>query len=166
MECFFDAVGRVLRRLDSCGPLGQRAHDAELIGNFVQETESASDVLLRDLPDQRQHRRVAGMRCGECGRAVEKARAGNDGIDLRLAGRHRGAKRHIGGALLMPGVNDPDLVLHVIERVHQDVILHAGHAVQRVDPVGDERGGDRLGGVELGHWMLSVVGGRRTRLSC
>ena len=157
MERLFDPVGRILRRIDPCRPLGQRAHDAELIGDFVQETESATDVLLRDLPDQRQHRRVAGMRGGERRRAVEKARARNDGVDLRLAGRHRRAERHIGGALFVPGVDDPDLVLLVIERVHQDVVLHAGHAVQRVDPVGDERGDDRLGGVELGHRVLSAV---------
>ena len=41
-----------LRRIDPRRPFGQRAHDAELIGNLVQEAEATPDVFLRDLADQ------------------------------------------------------------------------------------------------------------------
>ena len=68
--------------------------------------EPAADRRRRDLPDQRQHRRVHAVG-GEQRRAgIQQARPRHHRIGLRLAGRQRRAQRHIGRALLVPGVDD------------------------------------------------------------
>ncbi len=76
-------------------------------------------ALLRDLPDQRQHRRVHAVG-GEQRRAgVQQAGAGHHRIGLRFAGRQRRSQRHIGRALLMPGVDDPQGVAGALESIEQ-----------------------------------------------
>jgi hypothetical protein len=124
----------------------------------MQEAVAAADVLLRDLPGQRHHRRVARIGGGQSRGAVEEARTRHHAVDLRPAGRHGRAQRHVGGALLMPGMHDPDAVAGMEEGVHQHVVLHAGQAEQGVDPVGGERGDHRFRGIEPGHRSLVLLG--------
>ena len=58
-----------------------------------------------NLPDQRQHRRVHAVSGEQRGAGIEQPRPGHHRIGLRLAGRERGAERHIGGALFVAGVD-------------------------------------------------------------
>ena len=112
---------------------------------------AAADRGLGDLPDQRQHRRIHAVG-GEQRRAgIEQARPRHDRVGLRLAGRERGAERHVGGALLVPGVDRADAVGGLEQRVEQGVVVHARQRVDRVEAVGDERGDGRLRGGHAVH---------------
>jgi hypothetical protein len=133
--------------------------NSSLIADLMQVSEPAADVLVGNLADQRQHRGVHRIG-GEQSRAgVEQPRSRNDRIGLRLVGRQRRAERHIGCTLFVAGMNHPDRVRGLEQRVEQVVIVHAGQGVHRIDPVGDQGGdgsfcrrqGLRLGGARLSH---------------
>ena len=78
-----------------------------------------------NLPDQRQHRRIHAIGGEQRRRGIEQARPGHHGIGLRLAGRERGAERHVGGALLVAGVHGAHAVGGLEQRVEQDVVVDA-----------------------------------------
>ena len=118
------------------GVIDQPRDDAGLVADLVQVAEAAADVGVRDFADQRQHRRVHRIGGEQRGRGIEQARPRHHGIGLRLAGRERGAERHIGRALFVPGVHGADPVADGLEqRVEQVVVLHARQRVDRVDAV-------------------------------
>ena len=100
---------------------------------------------VRDLSDQRQHRRVHRVRGEQRGRGVEQARPRHHRIGLRLAGRERGAERHVGGALLVARVDGADAVARLEQGVEQVIVLHARQRVERVDAVRDQGRDHRLG---------------------
>ena len=128
----------------SADMIDQPLDDAGLVADFVQMAEAAADIGVGNLPDQRQHRRVHGIGGEEGGRGIEEAGSGNDGIGLRLSGRERRAERHIGGALLMAGVDGAQPVGELEQRLEQQIVLHARQRIDRVEPVGDQRGDDRF----------------------
>ena len=105
-----DQPRRLVRRGDARRPVDQPRDDAGLVANFVQMRQAAADVALRDLTDQREDGRVHAVGGQERGGGVEQAGAGNHAIGLRLSRRQRGAERHIGGALLVTGVDGADPV--------------------------------------------------------
>ena len=129
----------------------QARNDAGLIVDLVQLPKLAADVAIRNLPDQRQHRRVHRVGGQQRGACVEQARPRHHGASLRLAGRERRTERHVGRALLMTCVNGPDAILRLEQCIEQMIVLHAGQRVDRVEPMGDEARNDRFGGGHLHH---------------
>ena len=125
-----DQGRRLLRAADALGPLGDVAHQAELIVDLVQMAVALVDVGLRDLADQADHRRVHAVG-GEQRRAgVQQAGARHDGEGLRLAGRECRAQRHVGRRLLVARMDHAQSVRSVIEGVEQRIV-DAGRAGHR-----------------------------------
>jgi hypothetical protein len=144
LECVGNDIRRDLRRVHALGPLGQFAQDAELVGNFVQEPVPLADAAARDLADQRQHARAGRIGGGKRRAAVEKARARHHRISSGLSGRQRGAERHIGGALFVPGMHHRKRVAGVEHRVEQVVALDAGQAIDRGNAVREDGAHDGI----------------------
>ena len=57
-----DQARRLLRRADAGGEIGEPRDDAGLVADLVQMAVAAADRGLRDVADQRQHRRVGAVR--------------------------------------------------------------------------------------------------------
>ena len=131
--------------------IDQPGNDAGLVVDLVQVPKLAADVAIRDLPDQRQHRRVHRIRGQQCRACVEQARPRHHRESLRLAGRERGAQRHVSRALLVARVDGADAILRLEQRIEQMIVLHAGQRVDRVEPMRDEARNDRLGRGHLRH---------------
>ena len=113
-------------------------NDAGMVADLVQMSVATPDVGLRDLADQRQHRRVGAVRGEKRGRGIEQARPRHHRIGLRLAGRERGAERHVGRTLFVPGVHGADAVLGLEQGVEQVVVVDAGQRIDRVETVRDQ----------------------------
>ena len=126
------------RRFDAGREVDNPRDDAGLVADLVQVAVAAADVGLRDLADQRQHRRVGAVGGEQRGRGVEQARPRHHGIGLRLAGRERGAERHVARALLVPRMDGADAVLGLEQGVEQVVVVHAGQRIDRVEAVRDQ----------------------------
>ena len=156
-EGFVDQAGRLGRRVDAVGPLGEAAHDRELVGQLVQQPDIAADHRLLDLAGQRQHRRVHRIGGRQRRRGVEEARARHHDVGRRLAARHGIAQRHVGAGLLVAGMDRPDGVGAVVQRVEERIVLHAGQAEDRVDAVHFQHRHDGLGGGQGGHGTLSAL---------
>jgi hypothetical protein len=122
LEGSADHSRRHLRAGHAVGPLGERAQDADLVRDLVQQAMALVDRAAWDLPDQCQHLRTGRIGRGQRRRAVEEARAW-------LAGCERGTERHIGGALLVPRMHDRQRVAGVEHGVEQMIALHAGQAI-------------------------------------
>ena len=69
-----DQAGRLGRRADAGAEIDEPRNDAGLVADLVQMAIAAADRGLRDLADQRQHRRVGAVGGEERGRRVEQAR--------------------------------------------------------------------------------------------
>jgi hypothetical protein len=123
------------RVADPRRPFGEPLEDRELVGDFVQQAETAPDQVGWDLPADAQHRRIGGVGGGERGGGIEQAGPRHHGKDAGPAGSAGIAERHIGGGLLVPRVDDADRLAGVIERDKQRVVLHPGQRKQRIDPV-------------------------------
>src|SRR5262249_23042470 len=143
-----DESRRVLRPRDALCPFGERAQDADLVRNFVQEAMALADRAAGDLADQRKDARPGRIGGRERRGAVEESRARDDRIDGRPASRERGAKRHVGGALFVPRVHDLERVAGVEHGIEQMVALDSGQTVDRRKAMSDERSDD---GVTAAH---------------
>jgi len=102
-------------------------------------TETAPDIVVRNLPDQRQDRRVHGIRGEQRRCRIKKARTRNHGIGRRLAGRKRGAERHIRSALFVAGVDGGEPVGKAEQRVEHRVVLQSGQRVDCVEAMRHQR---------------------------
>ncbi len=132
------------------GVIDQPRDNAGLVADLVQMTEAAADRRRRNLPDQRQHRRIHAIG-GEQRRAgIEQARTRHHDISLRLAGRQSRAQRHIGGALLVAGVDDAQGVAGALEGVEQMVVVHARQRVDGVEPMREQTRDRGFAGGHLG----------------
>ena len=149
-EGFVDQARRLGRRVDAVGPFGEAAHDRELVGQLVQQPDIAADHGLLDLAGERQHRRVHRIGGRQRRRGVEEAGPRHHDVGRRLAARHGVAQRHVGAGLLVPGMDRPDGVGAVVQRVEERIVLHAGQAEERVDAVHFQHRHDGLGGGECG----------------
>lgn len=116
-------------------PFGQPLEDRQLVGDFVQQAETAADQVGRYLPADAQHRRVGRVGGGERRGGVQQARPRHHGKGAGLAGGAGIAQRHIGGGLLVPRVDDADRLAGIVERDEQRVVLHPGQREQGIDPV-------------------------------
>ncbi len=96
---------RLLRLADQRRMIDQPLDDAALVADLVQLAEAAADIGVGNLPDQAEHRRIHAIG-GEQRRAgIEEPGSRHHGEGRRLAGGQRRAERHIGGALLVAGVD-------------------------------------------------------------
>ena len=145
-----DQPRRLLGFPDQRGIIHQPLDDSGLVADLVQVTEMAPDVGVGNLADQRQHRRIHRIGGEQGGRGVEQARPRHHGIGRGLAGRQRGAQRHIGSALLVPGVDRPHPVGCLEQRREQVIVLHPRQRVDRANAVGDHGVHRRLGGGHRG----------------
>src|SRR6266699_2220268 len=152
-----DQRGGLLGAADAGAMADEAADDAGLVADLVEMAEAAADVGIGNLPDQRQHRRVHGIGHEQRRARVEQPGAGHHSVGLGLAGGERGTERHIGGALLMAGVDGPDGFGGLEQRIEQGIVVHAGKRIDRVEPVGDERSDGRFGG---GHPLHSQAPAR------
>ena len=141
-----DQTRRLLGLPDQRRIIHQALDDAGLVADLVQMAEVAADVGVGDFADQRQHRRVHRIGGEEGGRGVEQARPRHHRVGGGLAGRQRRAQRHIGRALLVPGVDGPHPVASLEQGGEQLVVLHPRQRVDRVDAVAEHRVDGRLGG--------------------
>ena len=137
-EGFVGQMQRLVRSADAGGPFRQPLHDAELIGNVMQEARIAVDIGQRHLPAQRQHHGVVAVGIRQRGGRVEKARPRYDAIGGRLAGDRCRAERHVGRPLFMSRVDRFDAVRLVEQRIEERIVLHAGQTIQCVDAVRDQ----------------------------
>ena len=117
--------------------IDQPLENAGLVADFVQMAEVAADIGVGNLPDQRQHRRIHGIGGQQRRAGIEQARPGHDRVSLRLAGGERGAERHIGRALLVTGMDRPQPVGKLEQRLEQQIVLHARKRIDGVEAVGD-----------------------------
>ena len=130
--------------------IDQPGDDAGLVADLVQVAEAAADRGRRNLPDQRQHRRIHAVGGEQRGGRIEQARTRDDDISLWLAGRQRRAQGHIGRALFVAGVDDAQGVAGALEGVEQMVVVHARQRIDGVEPVREQRGGGGFAGGHLG----------------
>ena len=63
----------------------------------------------------------------------------HDDIGRGLAGRQRGAKRHIAGALLMAGVDGGEPVGKAEQRIEQRIVLQSGQGIDRIEAMRHQR---------------------------
>ena len=145
---------RLRRVLDAIGPLREAAQDRKLVRDLVQQPVALTDGMCRELPGDREHRRAGGPRGGEgCG-GVEDPRPRNHDVGADVRARLRVAERHVGGGLLVAGMNDADVVSLVMQRVEHRVELDAGKPEHRVDAVRDQRAHDGPSGRHPRHCVL------------
>ena len=67
--------------------------------------------------DGRRAEMYSGLRGEEGGRGIEEARSRHHRVGLRLAGRERGAERHVGGALFVAGMHGADAIGRLVQRI-------------------------------------------------
>ncbi len=144
-ESLVDQSRRLGRCGDAVGPLGQAAHDRELVGQLVQQPDIAADHRLLDLAGEGQHRRVHRIGGRQRRRRVQEAGPGNHYVGRRLAARHRIAERHVGAGLFVTGMYRPDRIGPVVQCVEERIVLHAGQAEQGVDAIELQHRHDSLG---------------------
>ena len=123
IERLVDKMWNLSRILDAGRPLGQTAQDGELIGQFVEHPPSVADEVRRNLPCHAQDGRVDGIRGRKSRRRVEHAWTGHDRKSPDAAGRLCIAERHVRGALLVPGMDDANGVVGVVQSVEERVVL-------------------------------------------
>ena len=121
--------------IDPMDPFINAGQGAWLVADFVQQAIAAVNRGGVDLPGDRQHRLATAIGGRQGGGGVQNTGAGNDREGANPAGRDGVAEGHIGGALLMAGVEDADGVALVIDGVEEMVQLHAGQGEQGIDAV-------------------------------
>ena len=132
----------VLRFTDARRMIDKPFDNAGLVANFVQMAETAADIGAGNLPEQGQHRRIHRISGQERRGGIEKTGSRHHGVGLRLAGRERGAERHIGRARLVAGVDGAQPVGKAKKRLEQKVVLQPRQRIDGVEPMGGERGHD------------------------
>src|SRR5204862_2130640 len=105
------------------------------------------------LPDDRQHRLVVVLRFVYPVQEVDRSGPRGGEADADLPGPLRVRARHEGGLLLVPHLDELQLVLVALERADDRVDPVAGIAVDAFDTVLDEPFQDEVCG-QLGHWLL------------
>jgi hypothetical protein len=139
-----DEAGSFVGLPDARGEIDQAGDDAGLVAYLMQMAEPASDCGLWNLADQGQHRRIHSMGGQQRRRGVEQTRARHHTVGLRLAGRERGAERHVRRTLLMARVDGANAVARLEQRIKQGIVVHPRQRINRVDAVRDERGDGKL----------------------
>src|SRR3974377_1487168 len=119
MKSLSDKTRGLARLAYAGGEIDEAGDDACLIADLMQMTEAAADRGLIDLANKRQHRRIHSVGGEKRSRGIEQARPGHHGIDLRLAGGERSAKRHIRRALLMARMDGANALSCLEQRVKQ-----------------------------------------------
>ena len=105
-------------------PLGDRLDDVELLVDLVQHADVLAQVAPGHLPGHQEHRRRARVRRAESGAGVQHARPRHHQRHADAAARPRVAVGHVRRGLLVPGQDEPDVLL-VAQRRHGAIQLHA-----------------------------------------
>ena len=121
------------------GVLRDGAEQPKLIRDLVQRAPADVDQVGTDLARHAQHRRVAGVGSRQACRGVQDTGTGDHGADPLAAADARVAVGHVGGRLLVAGMDYPDSVAGVVERGEEAIELHARQRKERVDPLVQER---------------------------
>ena len=137
-ERFGDKRRRFLRAIGTGLPLGHRRHRPLLIHHFVEKANALVDGAARNLPAHAKHLGAETVSREQGGAGVQHARSGNDGADPFPSGRLGIAERHIGRALLVPGMDNPQPVLLTMKAVEQRVELGAGQPEYGIDTVAND----------------------------
>ena len=135
-ERLVDRAGQLTGLEHPGRPLGDRAHDVELVVDVVEQAEVTPDPGPVDLAGEHQDGRRARPGGGQAGHGVVDAHPGHHAGD---AGPPRGpgvAVGHVGGRLLVAGGEPPDV--GVVERVEQVHGLVAGQAEHDLHSLGDQ----------------------------
>ena len=157
LERLGDQARRLVRRLDARRPLGQALHDAELVGQLMQQAEAAADAVQRHLAGEAEDGGIAGVRRRQRRGGVEKAGAGHDAIGARPTARCGVAVGHVAGRLLVPGDDHAQLLGGIVQRAEQRVVLHARQDEQGVDGLRQKSLHRGLAAGHLGHRCVSCV---------
>lgn len=88
-----------------------------------------------NLAGDAEDRGIAGVGGRERRRRVQNPGAGHDQAHAWATGRLREAEGHVGGRLLMAGMDDLDRILRVVQRVEDPIELQAGQAEHGIDGV-------------------------------
>ena len=126
----------------------------------MQHAVTGADLLCRDLTQEGEDRCVTsvGGRQSRC--RVQETRARHAGIDAGLARRLRKAKRHIGDALFMSGVDDSQSRARVVEGVEEGIELDSWKTKERRHAAFHENVDDR---VCSRHWRRESMATRQSR---
>ena len=143
-EGLLHRVGNGLWVVDPFRPLRYGADAIELVVHLVKLTAVEALEVARNLPGDDQHRsrsRSVGRPDGR-GR-VEQARARHHHSGAHASAGAGVAVGHVGGGLLVPGRYETDAGV-AVKRVGGVVELVARHAEHDLDPVPDQRLGQRF----------------------
>ncbi len=127
----------------------------------MQQAAPNLDQVGLNLARDAQHRGITGIGGGEGGGGIEQAGAGDDQAGADLARRSGVAVRHVGGALLVPGLEDADSVPLGVQGIKGAIELDAGQAKDRVDPLPDQRSDQSLAAGERLRLRRLGLGGCR-----
>ena len=147
-ERLADQPGNLARRHRPLGALGDVPDHAELVADLVEHAAAVVDQVGPDLTGHAEDRRVAGVGGRERGGRVQQTRSGHDHADAFAAGDPRVAVGHVGGRLLVAGVDDAEPVAARPERVEEAVELDARQTEERIDAIPDQHVGQ---GIAAGH---------------
>ena len=132
-------LGRGLGRvLDPVGVLQQRPQGRELVRQLMQLAPQPADHRAGHLPGDAQDRGIHPPGGGQRRCRVQHPRPGHHGIGGGLPGRAGIAERHVGGGLLVAGVDQAEPVGVPGEGVEQPIQLDARQPEYRIDPVSDQ----------------------------
>ena len=145
---------RLRRVLDALGPLGETAQNRKLVGNLVQQPVALADCMRGELSGDGEHRRTGAPGGSQRRGGVQYPRSGDDHVGADFRARLRIAHGHVGGRLLVAGVDDADAVALVVQCVEQRIKLDAGKSEHGVDAVHDERARDGPSGRHPRHCVL------------
>ena len=106
-------------------PFRQALQDAQLIRYFMQESDSFSYPLRRDLTGQAQHPFIARIGRAQGRTGVQDAWPGHDSVNAHPAAGASIAVRHVRDALFMAGIEYPEPVAFVVNGIEQVVGLSA-----------------------------------------
>ena len=119
-------------------PLGHRPHRARLVRDFVNGPDALSDCGARDLARNEEHGRGAGVRVGQAGRGIVKARSRDHERHPRFPRCPSITVGHVGRGLLVPGGDHADTRL-VPQRGDDPVHLYARDPEYDLDALPYER---------------------------
>ncbi len=139
-----------LRRGNAIGPFGDAQEQIDLL-DLLQRP--LAGIESRGRAADEQERRVGGEGVGDPGQRVGNARPGGDHRDSKAARETRVGIGGVGGALLVPGVDDPDAYIDAAGVDRSDV--QPGEREDRGDLLAREHPGDQFAAGDRGHGRRS-----------
>ena len=95
-------------------PLRQRTEHVKLVFDLVELSLPPAERLAIDLTRDQQHRRRRRIRCAKTSSGVDSSWPRDGHRHPHFAGDFRVAIGHVGRSLLVPNVDQPDVVLVLV----------------------------------------------------